>query len=207
MLQKRLKTVRNKRCGLGHEMWDCPYRWPKRVKIWEDRDMKGKSIPLNSSQREEWIFIITGCSWYWWKNTEMDRFVSMFQAAVCSSKWNKPNPFCQVCCSPCILMISQQTWSLSLWLLLLSRSQRYRVSGEYRSSRMLGNVMGHEIPTSQMKWNVMRITMKWIKKIKASYTLEETVLENVEHIKYIGLSIINDLRWITYGSYVSNFCT
>ena len=26
MLQKRLKTVKNKCCGLGHEMRDCPYR-------------------------------------------------------------------------------------------------------------------------------------------------------------------------------------
>ena len=31
MLQKRLKTVKNNCCGLGHGMWDCPYRWPKRV--------------------------------------------------------------------------------------------------------------------------------------------------------------------------------
>ena len=26
--------------------------------------MKGKSIPLNNSQREEWLFILTGSSWY-----------------------------------------------------------------------------------------------------------------------------------------------
>ena len=32
MLQKRLKKVKNKFNGLGHEMWDCPYRWPKREK-------------------------------------------------------------------------------------------------------------------------------------------------------------------------------
>ena len=26
MLQKKLKAVKNKCCGLGHEMLDCPYR-------------------------------------------------------------------------------------------------------------------------------------------------------------------------------------
>ena len=44
MLQKRLKTVKNKRCGLGHAMWYCPYRFPKRLKVLEDRDIMGKSI-------------------------------------------------------------------------------------------------------------------------------------------------------------------
>ena len=43
---------------------DCPYRWPIRVKVWEDRSMMGKSILLNNGQRKEWIFVVTGCSWY-----------------------------------------------------------------------------------------------------------------------------------------------
>ena len=67
MIQKRLKTVKNKPCGLyvlGHAMWNCPYRWPKWLKVREERDMMGKSIPLNNSQREGWIFIVTGCSLY-----------------------------------------------------------------------------------------------------------------------------------------------
>ena len=37
-----------------------------------------------------------------------------------------------------------------------------------------------------------------------SYTLEGTVLENVESIKYLGVTITNDLRWNTH---VSNICT
>ena len=37
-----------------------------------------------------------------------------------------------------------------------------------------------------VKCNMMQITRKRIKKIHASYTLEETVLENVESIKYLG---------------------
>ena len=55
-----------------------------------------------------------------------------------------------------------------------------------------------------VKCNIMQITRKWIKKIKASYTLEGTVLENVENIKYLGITITNDLRWNTH---VSNICT
>ena len=47
---------------------------------------------------------------------------------------------------------------------------------------------------------MMQITMKRIKKIHASYTLEGTVLENVENIKYLGVT--SDLRWNTHVSYV-----
>ena len=42
------------------------------------------------------------------------------------------------------------------------------------------------------------------KKINASYRLEETVLDNVEKIKYLGIAITNDLKWNTH---VSNICT
>ena len=51
---------------------------------------------------------------------------------------------------------------------------------------------------------MIQITRKRIKKIHASYTLEGTVLENVESIKYLGVTITNDLRWNTH---VSNICT
>ena len=50
----------------------------------------------------------------------------------------------------------------------------------------------------------MRITRKRIKKINASYSLEGTVLDNVEKIKYLGVTITNDLKWNTH---VSNICT
>ena len=50
----------------------------------------------------------------------------------------------------------------------------------------------------------MQITRKRIKKIHASYTLEGTVLENVESIKYLGVTITNYLRW---NIHVSNICT
>ena len=47
----------------------------------------------------------------------------------------------------------------------------------------------------------MQITRK---RINDSYSLEETVLENVEKIKYLGVTITNDLKWNTH---VSNICT
>ena len=40
-------------------------------------------------------------------------------------------------------------------------------------------------------------------KIQASYTLEGTVLENVDNIKYLGKTITNDLKWNTH---ISNIC-
>ena len=39
-----------------------------------------------------------------------------------------------------------------------------------------------------VKCNMMRLTTKRIKKIHASYTLEETDLENAESIKYLGVT-------------------
>ena len=53
-----------------------------------------------------------------------------------------------------------------------------------------------------VKCNIMEITRKRIKEIKASYTFEGTVLDNVEKNKYPGIT--NDLKWNTY---VSNMCT
>ena len=43
----------------------------------------------------------------------------------------------------------------------------------------------------------MQITRKRIKKINASYNLEGTLLANVENIKYLGITITNDLKWNT----------
>ena len=38
-----------------------------------------------------------------------------------------------------------------------------------------------------VKCNIMQITRKRIKKINASYSLEGTVLDNVEKSKYLGI--------------------
>ena len=45
-----------------------------------------------------------------------------------------------------------------------------------------------------VKCNIMQITRKRIKTINAFYSLEGTVLENVEKSKYIGVTITNDLK-------------
>ena len=41
---------------------------------------------------------------------------------------------------------------------------------------------------------MMQLTKKH-NKIQASYTLEGTFLENVESIKYLGVTITSDLKW------------
>ena len=48
------------------------------------------------------------------------------------------------------------------------------------------------------KCNMMHLTKKLTNKIQASYTLEGTVLENVESIKYLEVSITNNLKWNTH---------
>ena len=54
-----------------------------------------------------------------------------------------------------------------------------------------------------VKCNMIQLTRKR-KKIHASYTLEGTDLENVESIKYLGVTITSDLR---LNIHVSNVCT
>ena len=55
-----------------------------------------------------------------------------------------------------------------------------------------------------VKCNMMQLTRKHLNKIQASYTLEGTVLENVDNIKYLGVTITKDLKWNTR---ISNICT
>ena len=55
-----------------------------------------------------------------------------------------------------------------------------------------------------VKCNMMQLTNKRSSKIQANYTLEGTVLENVESIKYLGVTITNDLKWNTH---IYNVCT
>ena len=43
-----------------------------------------------------------------------------------------------------------------------------------------------------VKCNIMQLTKK---QINAVYSLEETVLENVDNIKYLSVTITKDLKW------------
>ena len=45
-----------------------------------------------------------------------------------------------------------------------------------------------------IKCNMMQLTRKWVKRAIATYTLEGTILENVDRIKNLGVTITNDLR-------------
>ena len=53
-----------------------------------------------------------------------------------------------------------------------------------------------------MKCNIMQLTRKRIKKTNAVYSLEGTVLENEDNIKYLGVTISKDLKWNTQVSNV-----
>ena len=54
-----------------------------------------------------------------------------------------------------------------------------------------------------VKCNMMQLTKK-LNKIQASYTLEGTVLENVDSIKYLGVTITSDLKW---NSHIRSVCS
>ena len=54
-----------------------------------------------------------------------------------------------------------------------------------------------------VKCNMMQLT-KTHHKIDASYTLESAILENVESIKYLGVTITSDLKW---NSHIRNVCS
>ena len=54
-----------------------------------------------------------------------------------------------------------------------------------------------------VKCNMMQLTKKH-NTIQASYTLEGTFLENVESIKYLGVTITSDLKW---NSHSRNVCS
>ena len=55
-----------------------------------------------------------------------------------------------------------------------------------------------------MKCNIMQLTRKRTKKINLIYSSEGTVLENVDNIKYLSVTISKDLKWNTH---VSKVCT
>ena len=50
-----------------------------------------------------------------------------------------------------------------------------------------------------VKCNIMQIPRKRTNKVETSYTLEGTVLVNVDSIKYLGVTITHDLRRNTHS--------
>ena len=62
--------------------------------------------------------------------------------------------------------------------------------------------MWYEITTHQMQYDTA--DKETDQKINAEYTLEGVILQNVDKIKYLEVTITEGLRWDTY---VSNICT
>ena len=56
-----------------------------------------------------------------------------------------------------------------------------------------------------VRCNMMQLTRKHSN--TTSYTLEGTVLENVDNIKYLGVTISNDFKWHEWNTHISNICT
>ena len=79
-----------------------------------------------------------------------------------------------------------------MFVIAKSNVQRhFEILGGYRSSWLLDKEI------QPVKCNIIQITRERIKKINVSYNLEGTVLGNVENIKYLGITITNDLKWKT----------
>ena len=55
--------------------------------------------------------------------------------------------------------------------------------------------MGYEISTSQMHNDAADKKSKTKSRLSSLYTLDGTVLVNVESIKYLGVTITSDLKW------------
>ena len=73
---------------------------------------------------------------------------------------------------------------------------------------MLDKELGHEIPTSQMQFNVLPYNTHYKEtdqEDQCFLSLEGMVLDNLEKIKYFGITISNDLK--RFGIYASNICT
>lgn len=111
-----------------------------------------------------------------------------------------------VCCSPCTLMI--------FWMMLNHKSDScicYHEIKDTRTWQNISRIQSHSVAVEKkmgskfqpVKCNLMRLTRKQIKKVHAAYTWERTVLEDVESIENLDITITQDLRW---KEHVSNTC-
>ena len=113
------------------------------------------------------------------------------------------------CCFLCTLIISQQTLILRL---IADDCVCYREMKDTEDTLKLQKDID-QLGCRARKWgmrfqpikcNMMQITRKRINKIHASYTLEVTVLENDESIKYLW---VHYHKWFAMDTHVSNICT
>ena len=154
----------------------------------------------------------------------MDRFFSLFQAAASCNKWNK------IRLGPCfvrfpsehIVVLGPLLFSLYINDITTDNESETRLFADdcvcYREIKGTEDTVKLQEDIDHLgcwarKWGmrfqpvkckIMQITRKRIKKINASYNLEGTILDNVENIKYLGVTITNDLKWNTHAS---NICT
>ena len=152
----------------------------------------------------------------------MDRFFSLLQTTTSCCKWIKfwlGSGF--VGCPPghhswTLVVLFVHKWNLirywvwnktfRRWLCLLSWNEGWRRHGEtsegHWSVGFLGKEVGYEISTCQMQYDAA--DKKTDQEDPCFVYFRGNDLENVESIKYLGVTITSDLRWNTH---VSNVCT
>ena len=142
--------------------------------------------------------------------TEMDRVFSVFQTAASCSKWNKIRLGHRFVRCPSghrpwtsVVLIVYQRYHNRHWLRdkavcwwlcyreIKGTEDTVKLQEDIDSLGCWARKWGMRF--QPVKCNIMQITRKRIKKIIASYNLEETVLDNVENIKYLGITITNHL--------------
>ena len=121
-------------------------------------------------------------------------------------------PFSVHCCSPCIYINDIPVDIDSQIRLFADDCVCYRkirtVEDTLKLQKdidLLGSWAGKwGLRFQPVKCNMMQLTNRRITKIEASYTLEGKVLKNVDSIKYLGVTITNNLKWNTH---ITNICT
>ena len=110
-------------------------------------------------------------------------------------------PFFDHCCSDCILTISQQTLTQRLRLFVDDCVCNREIKGTEDTVKLQADIDLHGswarkwgMRFQPVKCNITQITRKRIKKDNASYNLEGSVFDNIENIKYLGITITNDLK-------------